>query len=114
MTGFTITTNPDGSAGVVIDGQDVSDRVRHVIVDMPAGQVPTVTMLAVAPQSITGDAIVTVIDPPTVQQVDEAALAALERINVQLLSDRCAEKVRAGRRDPYRVCLETIVEMCRA
>lgn len=114
MTRFEIATDDASHSVCVIDGVDVSDHVTAIGIAIDSGARPVITVRTSLPGTITGDGLVQVVNPPTREQIDDAAIAALERIDVDELGRRCAAAVRqSGRRDPYKVCLETIVEMAR-
>ncbi len=106
MTAFTVTTTPTGTTVRV---GEVEVPAARVVVDSNPGGLPTLTVWTTA--TVTGEGVVQVVRDPTPAEIDAAAVEALRRIDVAELTAVCEAKVRAGRRDPYTVALETLVEM---
>lgn len=103
---FTVTTTPTGA---VVRVNDTDVPVTRAVMDSNPGGLPTLTLWA--DTTVTGEGIVQLVRDPTPAEIDTAAVEALRRVDVAELTAVCEAKVRAGRRDPYAVALETIVEM---
>ena len=106
MSRFTVTATPTGTV-LRVDGTEV--LVSRVVVDSNPGGLPTLTVWAET--TVTGEGIVQVVRAPTQAEIDVAAADALRRVDAAEFTAVCEAKVRAGRRDPYQVALETLVEM---
>ena len=106
MTGFRVTVTPEGPV-VSVEGTPVP--VTRTVIDSNPGGLPTLTLWADV--SIVGEGVVHVVRDPTPVELDRAAIEAIRRVDVAEFTAACEAKVRAGRFDPYRVALETLVEM---
>lgn len=106
LAAFAVTTTPTGA---VVRVNDTEVPAARVLVDSNPGGLPTLTVWTTA--TVTGEGVVQVVRDPTPAEIDTAAVEALRRVDVAELTAVCEAKVRAGRRDPYTVALETLVEM---
>lgn len=111
LTQFSVTARP-GALALLLDGVDV-EGVAGVVLQAGGDAVPTLTVHHIGEGPVVGEGIVQVVRDPTPEEIDAAALDALARVDVAALEARCEAKVRAGRRDPYRVAVETLAEMAR-
>lgn len=109
LTDFTIHATP-GETTVTVDGAPV--RASRVAFDADGGM-PVVTVWAAGDATIEGHGIVQVAREPTPAEIDAAAFDALAKVDPGELERRASVKVRAGRRDVYKVVLETLQEMAR-
>jgi len=111
LTPFALDTRP-GHTALTIDGTVIDDPAA-VTLQAAAGQVPLLTVHTTADGSITGEGIVQAVREPTPEEIHAAVLDVLTNVDVTALEALCQAKVQAGRRDPYRVAVETLVEMAR-
>lgn len=111
LTQFSVTARP-GALSLLLDGVDV-EGVAGVVLQAGGDGVPTLTVHHLGEGPIVGEGIVQVVRDPTPEEVNAAALDVLSRVDVTALEALCTAKVQAGRRDPYRVAVETLVEMAR-
>ena len=111
LTAFTIDARP-GHAAVTVAGQPV-EALSAVLQLAGPDTVPVLTVHHAGEGTVTGEGVVQVVRDPTQTEIDAAALDVLSRVDVTTLEAICTAKVQAGRRDPYRVAVETLVEMAR-
>ncbi len=109
LTAFSLTARP-GAVSLMLDGVDV-EGVAGVVLQAGGDALPSLTVHHVGAGTVVGDAVVTVVREPTAAEIDAAALDAISRIDAGQFAALCEAKVRAGRRDPYRVALEVLREM---
>lgn len=60
MSSVELSTNPDGTYRLVVDGRDMSTAVRRVEIDVEAGCTPEVTLTLRAPRIVTASVDATV------------------------------------------------------
>lgn len=111
LTAFTIDARP-GHAAVTVGGQPV-EALSAVLQLGGPDTVPVLTIHHAGEGTVAGEGVVQVVRDPTQAEIDAAALDVLSRVDVTALEAICTAKVQAGRRDPYRVAVETLVEMAR-
>lgn len=83
---FEITTDPVGPGSVVINGEDVSDRVSGVAVVAEAGQPTVVTLRHLAGSAeISGEGIVKVVEEgdAVVSFLEDVSVTELERATLE-------------------------------
>jgi hypothetical protein len=97
------------TGGTTVKVGDLTVPVQRVVVDSNPGGVPVVSLWTDV--EVTAAGVVQVMRDPTPQEIDQAARDALSRIDQDAFTRACEAKVRAGRRDPYRVALEVVREM---
>jgi len=111
LTAFTIDAHP-GSAALTVGGQPV--EVLSAVLQLGGREtVPVLTIHHAGDGTVTGEGVVQVVREPTPEEIHAAALDVLAHVDVTALEALCTAKVQAGRRDPYRVAVETLVEMAR-
>ena len=111
LTAFAIDARP-GRTALTVAGQPV-EVVSAVLQLGGPDTVPVLTIHHAGEGTVTGEGVVQVVRDPTPEEVNAAALDVLSQVDVPALEAICTAKVRAGRRDPYRVAIETLVEMAR-
>lgn len=104
LASFEIDAKP-GASTVTVNGETVN--ATRVVVDVVPAQIPQVTVFQAGETTISGVGVVTVVSEPS---DGEAIVAWLAEINPEALEQECQARVRAGRRDPYRVALEVLRE----
>lgn len=113
LTPFTLAAEA-GATALTIAGRPVDGVMSAVIQTGGPDTVPVLTVQYASTGTIEGEGIVQVVRDPTPQEINAAALDVLSRVDPAELEARCETKIRAGRRDPYRVALEVLTEMARA
>ena len=111
LTAFTIDARP-GHAALTVGGEPV-EALSAVLQLGGPDTVPVLTIHHATEGTAVGEGVVQVVRDPTPEEVNAAVLDVLSRVDVTALEALCTAKVRAGRRDPYRVAVETLVEMAR-
>lgn len=114
FTAFKITAVPGGEQSVVVDGQDVSDRVAEVVVQTGASpRIPQVTLTHFGPVAIEGEGIVTVVREPDGGDVAAAVVEFLESIDPDGLAALVEARFTSLASSPISLTLQTILDMAR-
>lgn len=107
---FTLSATPSGPR-VTVNGQTIP--AARVVLESAEHEVPRLSVWTTGDGQVQGDGVVQVVREPTAQEVDDAALDAIARVDQVEFERRCAQAVASGRRDPYRVALEVLAAMAR-
>ncbi|WP_169165101.1 hypothetical protein [Cellulomonas taurus] len=113
LTPFKISAHPGGGS-VVIDGQDVSERVANFVVEAgAAGTVPQVTLVQFGPVDIEGEGVVTVVRDPDGGAVADAVVAFLEEIDPDVFVSVVESKFTSLGSSPIALALQTLIEVAK-
>lgn len=105
---FHVTASP-GELRVRVNAQEIP--AAKVLIEADFQQVPTLAVWAPGAVSLAGEGVVQVVRDPTAEEIDQAAVGAIARIDREQFAQTCQAKISRGRRDPWQVALETLVEM---
>ncbi|MBO9555606.1 hypothetical protein [Cellulomonas sp.] len=109
LASIAITAQP-GEHAILVDGQEV-EAVRAVL-EIGEGQIPTLTAWVTGAGTITAEGVVQIVRDPTAQEIDQAAVAALRRLDATDVAARVQQRLRiTPRADPYQTTLDVIVEL---
>jgi|SRR5690625_209884 len=101
---YTINATP-GDTTVTVNGEPVV--ARQIFFEATPDGIPRITLVQGTTASIEGEGIVQV----ATEQTDlEAVKEWLHSVNPEALEAECQKRIQAGRRDPYRVALEVLIE----
>ena|SRR5690625_512963 len=101
---YTINAAP-GDTTVTINGESIV--ARQIFFETTPDGIPRVTLVQPATAVVEGEGVVHV----ATEQTDlEAVKEWLHSVNPEALEAECQKRIQAGRRDPYRVALEVLIE----
>lgn len=108
LLSFSVDVDANGTARVLLDGQDVSDRIAGVNVAARPGQPPVLTLLHAGEGPIEGEGIVRVVEEGLDQR--EAVLAFLSNLDAAEVDRQALEKMQWGSKSLTATVIEVLKE----